>query len=223
MAEIEIDDHKLEQIFDQNPNMKAKLQHLAAENHRLSVKMMLEQQYECRSASLRVRREGNVVNIEWRLKHGEAKDYFVCGTIRGIDFMPDPSRVKHTPFMVNDGQQFVRLELEEGHAYFFEFIFLPEGQSDNNNAETDGARNSLDEVFFQVAIPLSDGRKLNQQPAKKLEIEMMKYLKVDDAYDSMCEIASEHIRSKKLPPEEEQNRIERFKARAGFLKAELGM
>ena len=106
------------------------------------------------------------------------------------------------------GNGSVRLELEEGISYLFNFIFLH---------PTDGEEDKvvIDQVYFQVAIPLSDERKallrkavtLNFQPEEAIHHEVESFMGKRTALDEALKNGITQIKAKKLRPKDEKEAI----------------
>lgn len=192
------------------------------ESRQLINNFILRQVHQCGLAQMEVVRQEHVVTVNWMIDAsvGPPSDYFVCGAAWEIKLVPDHGVLDGGVIVSKDGNGSVRLELEQGCAYYFQFNFMR-----NNDLA------SLQAIMFQVAIPLSDERKsllrkavvLDLHPEERVRHKMQAFLDKQDAFDEMNEKAIERIKAKNLPPDEERQRIEDFNDYAKSVKDQLGM
>lgn len=201
-------------------------QHHGRELRKSLIQDILEQTHECICASLRVKRNKNNVTINWKFKTHvtNPEKYSVVALAREIDLVPDTNNLPGGLIVSSHGDGEVDLELEEGFSYHFHFNFAA-----GKNEE--GKFDVLDGILFQVAIPLSDERKmllrkavsLDLNPGERIRHEVEMKLKKRDTFDEMCEKAVEKIKAKKLSPKETKKRIQDFMEDMEYLKDKFGI
>lgn len=163
------------------------------------------------NAFVEVQRQENIVTINWKMKKWveDPNRIHVTGSAWEIDLIPGHEELTGGLIATGTGNGSVRLELEEGISYLFNFIFLH---------PTDGEKDKvvIDEVYFQVAIPLSDERKallrkavtLNFQPDEAIRHEVNSFMGKRAALDEALKDGIAQIKAKKLRPKDEKEAIE---------------
>jgi len=211
------------ELIREDPSRKRILEEAGNKLRTSTIKEMLTQHYYCPWAGITVVREGEMVTINWEFAscvlHPEY--FYVIGTIEEIRFAPpdfggaDDVVVDH-----NGGNGSVQLKLVEGCVYYFYFTFM-------NRHPSLGKEVSMEGITFQVAIPVRDSKKLllkevlANDPGEVLRSKLENILNLEDSFDEWCKIGVERIKAKKLPPDEEKDKIRRFVAQASMLKNEL--
>ena len=166
------------------------------------------------NAFVEVQRQENIVTINWKMKEWveDPAQFSVSGSAWEIDLIPDPDKARTGGLIATGtGNGSVRLELEEGISYQFVFQFLNLTTCNKEDVEP-----SLDVVYFQVAIPLSDERKallrkavtLNFQPEEAIRHEVNSFIGKRAALDEALKDGIAQIKAKKLRPKDEKEKIE---------------
>ena len=162
------------------------------------------------NAFVEVQRQENIVTINWKMKEWveDPTQFSVSGSAWEIDLIPGHEALTGGLIATGTGNGSVRLELEEGISYLFNFIFLH---------PTDGEEDKvvIDQVYFQVAIPLSDERKallrkavtLNFQPEEAIHHEVESFMGKRTALDEALKNGITQIKAKKLRPKDEKEAI----------------
>jgi predicted transcriptional regulator len=215
---------------------KKRIEAVMAENQpfyeqrrRRTVRHILEQRYIGRFAVIEAVRKECGVKISWKFGAGIAdpSKYYVTGVAREMSLVPDPSYDMDAIVAKVYGDGFVQLELQEGCSYYFEFHFNEIGQLDKCSDTSEYVRKYFDVLYFQVAVPLADEHKhllktLDRRPEERVRHAVGQFLSVEDAFDEELKNGIEQIKSKKLPPEEEEERISRLVDKIKQLKEFAG-
>lgn len=175
------------------------------------------------NAFVEVQRQENVVTINWKLKESVAnpQQVHVTGSAWEIDLIPDTKSDLTGGLIVSaNGSGSVRLELEEGIAYQFEFQFVDLTERNEEDVEP-----MVDVVFFQVAIPLSNERKallrkavtLNFEPEEAIRHEVNSFLGKRTALEDALKNGIAQIKAKRLSAEDEEEQIQDLSDHVKFL------
>jgi hypothetical protein len=202
-----------------------KFQSWIAQRDRDRVKNMLEQEHECDWIVVRAKRNGSVVAIDWEFDEsvGNANEYHVSGTIWEIDLEPDSESLAGGLIASAKGNGWVRLELEEGSAYYVDFLVT----------RVEEVRDSRDiqRITFNIAIPLSDERRtllrkaveLDQHPEEAIRSEFEEFFSKRETFDELYKCGIERIKAKNLPSEEAEEQIGDFKEYVAWMKEKFKM
>ena len=198
------------------------------ELRQLVTSFVLRQVHDCEWAQVEVVRQENNVTLKWAFKMsaGTPEKYTVIANAWEILLVPNFERADGGLIVSTRGNGSIHLELEEGVAYVFEFLF-----ADRDKYYASDVEIMPQCILFQVAIPLSDERKallrkavgLDLHPEERVRHKMETYLDKQDAFDEVSKQAIERIKAKGLSPDEERERIEDFNDYAKSVKDQLGM
>lgn len=190
---------------------------------------ILEQEYHCNTAIVSIKRERSSVTIEWRITEPDrnALDFAVNATMYEIDFIPNRAGFRGGAVVSTKGNGNIRLELEEGFAYYCNFIFMDIIEYNKQNY----SRDLISNIELQFAIPLSDERKsllrkavlLRDSPEERLRHDLRSFRNNQDAYDDMLRKGIEEIKSKGLNPDAERDQIEDFEDYAKSIKGKFNI
>jgi hypothetical protein len=187
-----------------------------------AVACMLEQTLMNPKVTLTVKRSENVVTIEWEFNRlcAQPSDYLVSARLAVMELNPDPEKLQMLNFdYPRRGNGKIGLALEEGTVYHGFFLFIKEDMSDDIT------------MHFVVAIPLSPELKLligkatgrEKNPTQWLRDNLSEFVEKQDVFEESSRSIIYRIKSRKLPPEVEQQRIADFKDYAAMLKEQCEM
>jgi len=193
------------------------------------IREMAQKSLSFRYGAFDINREENVVTIKWTILASKKPEYIsVTGHAGEIGFIADPDNINLGNIVSTHGSGSIRLELEEGCCYYFEFrLWDTDGLGKYDAPKAD----KMSLVTFDVGIPLSAEKQLflrKSFKSKKYQREIVShelrtFFDVEEDIDEMCQQVIAQIKAKNLPEAEEQDKIQRFIEKAESLKNEFGV
>jgi hypothetical protein len=215
-----------------SPEFKRRL----AESAVRTVGYILEQEHLGTLVDIRVKRTGTLVEIAWQFKSWVKEDsrYRVYGGMREMSLFPDESYNMDQLIAKGYGNGSLRLNLEEGGSYYFDFRFF-DGENIFKKIEEQGSKQAgmefYDFINFQVAVPLADKNRaavrklldMEKDPQERAKHEVEKFVGLRDTFEEELRQGIEHIKLKRLSPDEEEDKIGELKDFIANLKDRMGM
>jgi hypothetical protein len=212
----------------ENPAFREKTLALRAKQIQRTVRCILEQRHWCRFALFYVVRKECTVNIRWEYhaSAGDPNKYHVLGCIREMSLIPAQDHDMDDIVAKVYGNGSVELKLEEGRSYYFDF-YIDKSEPLGDRTPEQHLKECSDCVSFQVAVPLSDAHKeilkaLRRGPEEGVQHEVRQFLRLEDVFGEELKNGIEEIKRKKLPPEEEEERISKLVDRIKLLREHMG-
>lgn len=203
-------------------------------NYRKAViEKLLHPEYVGKWIKIQVHRDKTNVHIGWTF-HDSVKypmGHSVSASMLDIALVPsEEEQVQKICQEYGNGE--VRLELEEGHSYFFDFHIIDRASAKLLGHDDDFEfEDYYDIINFQIGIPLSDERKILLPKAaeiasdgrKKAAHAVQKHLDLEDTFDEWLQIGIERINAKNLSAREKKDRVAAFREKIAWLKSEMGL
>jgi hypothetical protein len=178
-----------------------------------------KQSHESGTISIETEAAGRGLKIKWRFKEDAPAGYDLLGMRKTDGFFENQWDIERNGTLVIQSSKSGETTefLDEGKTYFYTFILRPwkEDQKNKTHAiarfqvtmesakETEGLRKVLERM--EVRKPVADPARENMSQAlKKLGLVM----EFDEAIDEMEKSLIARIRAKKLPKDEEEEKIE---------------
>jgi len=203
------------------PEGQTKIRLLRAE----AVRNMLNRKHQCRLADVAVAREGDALNISWEVKNyvNDASDVSCSAHSYNVDFFPDVDTFSGNElFSGYRGDGNCTVKLEEGCCCYIMMLWVDTCPK---------ASKELAAVIFVEGVPLThESRAIlrkallhERNPEERIKHEMDSITKKHEAYDEALRVGIERIKAKKLPPDEEEEKIQDYRDAAAQLRDKLGL
>ena len=171
-------------------------------------------------------REGTDITIKWKSIDKRALDYSTHLQVGLVELEPNrnpPIIRNYAPKTNGDGM--AKLTLKEGRTYYFMLHFF----LSDDDVKSTGLREKFG-VTFSMNIPLTAEHleqfdkkilKPERDPQERIKDAVTTMLDCEDTFDEMLKIGTRRIKAKRLPKNEEKDRIEELRENLALMKEEF--